>query len=117
MQKILDSDNVPDSEETTPDKINKKGLRMTPGGRPSVRKLAVNEKYGTSYRNGRNTREIMGKKLSIGKACALLGNAHFGSNIPLDEAGHEDRFACVKRQRTVLSRTTSLQTSGSHPQH
>ena len=96
MQKILDSDNVSDSEEATPDKINKKGLIMTPGGRPSVRKLAVNEKYGTSYRNGRNTREIMGKKLSIGKACALLGIAHFGPNIPLEEAGHEDRLRVFK---------------------
>ena len=69
---------------------------MTPGGRPSVRKLAVNEKYGTSYRNGRNTREIMGKKLSIGKACALLGIAHFGPKIPLEEAGHEDRLRVFK---------------------
>ena len=96
MQKVLDSDNLSDLEETTPDKTNKKGLVMTPGGRPSVKKLAVNEKYGTSYRNGRNTREIMGRKLSIGKACALLGIAHFGPNIPLEEAGHEDRLRVFK---------------------
>jgi hypothetical protein len=40
--------------------------------------------------------EIMGKKLSIGKACALLGIAHFGPNIPLEEAGHEDRLRVFK---------------------
>ena len=69
---------------------------MTPGGRPSVKKLAVNAKYGTPYRNPLNTREIRGKKLSIGKACALLGIAHFGQNIQLKEAGHEDRLLVFK---------------------
>ena len=49
-QKIIDSDNTSESEETTPDRTNKKGLIATPGGRPSVKKLAVNAKYGTPYR-------------------------------------------------------------------
>ena len=69
---------------------------MTQGGRPSVKKLAVNERYGTPYRNSLNTREKMGKKLSISKACALLGIAHYGPNIPLEEAGHEDRLRVFK---------------------
>ena len=69
---------------------------MTPGGRPSVKKLAVNAKYGTLYRNPLNTLEIMGKKLSIVKACALLGIEHFGPNIPLEEAGHENRLRVFK---------------------
>ena len=67
---------------------------MTPG--PSFKNLAVNSKYGTPYRNPLNKREIMGKKLTIGKACALLGTAHFGQKIPLEEAGHEDRLRVFK---------------------
>ena len=69
---------------------------MTPDGRLSVKKLAFNTKYGTLYRNPLNMLEIMGKKLSISKACALLGIAHFGPNIPLEEAGHEDRLRVFK---------------------
>ena len=69
---------------------------MIQGGRLSVKKLAVNAKYGTPYRNPLNTLEIMGKKLSISKACALLGIAHYGPNIPLEEAGHEDRLRVFK---------------------
>ena len=84
---------------------------MTPGGRPSVKKLAVNAKYGTPYRKPLNTREIMGKKISIGKACALLGIAHFGPNIPLEQAGHEDRLRVFREAVYLPSRTTSLLTS------
>ena len=61
---------------------------MTPGGRLSVKKRAVNAKYCTPYRNPLNTLEIISKKLSICKTCALLGIAHFGPNILLEEAGH-----------------------------
>ena len=84
------------SEEITPDRINKKGLVVKPGGRPSVKKLAKNAWYSTSYRNPLDMLEIMGKKLTIGNACALLGIAHFGPNIPLEEAGHEDRLRMFK---------------------
>ena len=76
---------------------------MTPNERLSIKKLAVNAKYGTPstpYRNPLNTREIMGKKLIISKACAMavciLGIAHFRPNIPLEEAGHEDRLRLFK---------------------
>jgi hypothetical protein len=76
--------------------VNKKGLAVTPGGRPSVKKNAVNSKYGPGYRNALNTHEIMGRKLSIGKACGLFGIVHFGANIPLEEAGHDGRLRAFK---------------------
>ena len=76
--------------------VNKKGLAVTPGGRPSVRQNAVNAKYASTYRNALNMHEIMGKKLTIGKACALLGIVHFGPNIPLEEAGHDSRLRVFK---------------------
>lgn len=76
--------------------VNKRGLVVTPGGRPSVRKNAVNSKYGTGYRNPLNTVELMGKRLSIGRACGLLAIVHFGPNIPLEEAGHDDRLRIFK---------------------
>jgi hypothetical protein len=76
--------------------VNKKGLAVTPGGRPSVRQNAVNAKYASSYRNALNTHEIMGKRVTIGKACGLLGIVHFGPNIPLEEAGHDSRLRVFK---------------------
>ena len=76
--------------------VNKKGLVVTPGGRPSVKKNAVNTKYAPGYRNALNTREIMGRKLTIGKACALFGIVHFGPNLPLEEAGHDGRLRVFK---------------------
>ena len=67
---------------------------MTPG--PSFKKLAVNSRYSTLYRNPLNMLEIMGKKPTINKACVLLGIAHLEPNIPLEEAGHKDSLRVCK---------------------
>ena len=95
---MLDSDGETFEVEETDSMlgVNKKGLAVTPGGRPSVKKNAVNSKYGPGYRNALNTHEIMGRKLSIGKACGLFGIVHFGANIPLEEAGHDGRLRAFK---------------------
>ena len=38
----------------------------------------------------------MGKKVTIGKAWALLGKAHFGSSIRLEEERNEDCLSVFK---------------------
>ena len=48
---------------------NKRGLTLTPGWRPSVKH---NVKYCTGYCKASNTKVILGIKLPICKACAIL---------------------------------------------
>ena len=38
----------------------------------------------------------MGKTVTLGRACALVGVALMGPNIPIEEAGHEDRMRIFK---------------------
>jgi hypothetical protein len=91
-----DGDIVDAEEFVANERTDRKGRVLTSGGRPSVRKNAVNAKYGTNYRNSTVQRLIMGKHVTLGKACALVGIALYGPNIPLEEAGHEDRLRIFK---------------------
>jgi hypothetical protein len=91
-----DGDIVDAEEFVANERTDRKGRVLTSGGRPSVRKNAVNAKYGTNYRNSTVQRPIMGKHVTLGKACALVGIALYGPNIPLEEAGHEDRLRIFK---------------------
>ena len=47
----------------------------------------VNEKYITSYRNSENTNRLLGRLLTLGQACGIVGVALFGADIPLEESG------------------------------
>ena len=38
----------------------------------------------------------MGKNVTLGRACALVAVALMGPNIPLEEAGHEERLRIFK---------------------
>ena len=75
---------------------NKMGLELTPSGRPSVKKNQVNAKYGSNYSSSSSAEKILGKRLSIGRACALLGVVMLGPEIPLESAGHQDRMRIFK---------------------
>jgi hypothetical protein len=94
LDSILES--LPQAAAGTATILNKRGLPVTPGGRPSVKKNAVNAKYSGNYRNPLNTQEILGKKVSIGRACAVLGIVQLGPNIRLEEAGHDERLRVFK---------------------
>ena len=74
------------------------GLELTPSGRPSVRvkKNQVNAKYGSNCSSSSSAEKILGKRLSIGRACALLGVVMLGPEIPLESAGHQDRMRIFK---------------------
>ena len=88
---------VVDAEEfLAVERTDKKGRVLTSSGRPSVKRNAVNGKYGTNYRNSAVTNTIMGKTVTLGKACALVAVALMGPNIPIEEAGHEERMRIFK---------------------
>ncbi len=47
----------------------------------------VNAKYDTSYRNSNNTIKLLGRSLSLGQACEIIGVVLHGADIPLEDSG------------------------------
>ena len=91
-----DHDVVDAEEFLAVERTDKKACVLASSGRPSVKRNAVNGKYGTNYRNSTVTKTIMGKTVTLGRACALVGVALMGPNIPIEEAGHEERLHIFK---------------------
>ena len=52
--------------------------------------------------------EILSKRLSIGRACALLGVVMIGPEIPLERAGHQDRVLIFKSAAQYCLRDEDL---------
>ena len=88
----LEVDGFEDYADDPVPRTNKRGLQLTPSGRPSIKKNQVNAKYNTKYRSSANKETILGKLLPIGQACALIGTVLLGPDIPLEDAGHADRL-------------------------
>ena len=66
---------------------NSDGLLLTKGGRVSMSSNEVNAKYDSSYRNSDNNNTLLGKRLTLGQACGILGVALYGADIPLEDSG------------------------------
>jgi hypothetical protein len=47
----------------------------------------VNAKFDASYRNSDNTNRLLGRSLTLGQACGLIGVALYGAEIPLEDSG------------------------------
>jgi hypothetical protein len=47
----------------------------------------VNAKYDASYHRSDNTNKLLGRNLSLGQACGLIGVALYGADIPLEDSG------------------------------
>ena len=72
---------TPSGSARTRRKTNSDGLRLTNSGRVSMSGNKVNEKYNASYRNSENTNRLLGRLLSLGQACGIVGVALFGADI------------------------------------
>ncbi len=68
-------------------KSNSDGLLLTKSGRVSVISNEVNAKYDASYRISDNTSKLLGRSLSLGQACGIVGVALYGAEIPLEDSG------------------------------
>ena len=66
---------------------NADGLLLTKGGRVSMTTNEVNAKYDSSYRNSDNNNTLLGKRLTLGQACGIIGVALYGPDVPLEESG------------------------------
>ncbi len=58
---------------------------MTKGGRVSVSRNEVNAKFDSAYRNSDNTNQLLGRSLTLGQACGIIGVALYCSDIPLED--------------------------------
>ena len=70
-------------------KSNSDGLLLTKSGRVSMSSNEVNAKYDASYHhdNSDNTYKLLGRSLSLGQACGIIGVAVYGTEIPLEDSG------------------------------
>jgi hypothetical protein len=71
-------------------KTNADGLLLTKSGHVSVGRKQINAKHDASYRNRRNaenTNRLLGRALTLGQACGLIGVELFRADIPLEGAG------------------------------
>ena len=89
----------------------KNGLKLTKSGRHSIKKNGVNARYSTKYRSPSKQRKLLGKSLSMSKACAIIGTVMFGPEILLEDAGHDDRLRVLKQRRSIASTTKISQIS------
>ena len=64
-------------------KSNSDGLLLTKSGRVSMSSNEGNAKYDVSYCNSDNTNELLGRSLSLGQACGIIGATSYGAKIPL----------------------------------
>ena len=92
------------TERLKEDERAARGLPVTSDGR-SVEENKVNAKYGSNGSSCSSAEKILRKRLTIGRACALLGVVMLGLQIPLESAGHQDRMTSLNLQRTIASLT------------
>ena len=91
---LVDDDEIEISASATPPSSgrarrtsNADGLLLTKGGRVSMTTNEVNAKYDSSYRNSDNNNTLLGKRLTLGQACGIIGVALYGPDVPLEESG------------------------------
>lgn len=70
-------------------KSNSDCLLLTKSGCISLIRNEVNAKYDSGYRNSENTNTLLGRRLTLGQACWIIGVALFGPDIPLEESGFD----------------------------
>ena len=68
-------------------KTNSNGLQLTQSGCVSMASNEVNVKFDSSYRSSENTVTLLGRRLTLGQACGIIGVALYGPDIPLEDSG------------------------------
>ena len=92
------SKRVDDEEEhpaatATPDSarkrraVNKHGLQLTKSGRVAGSANSINAKYDSAYRNAENENRLLGRSLTLGQACGIIGVCLYGADIPMEQSG------------------------------
>ena len=87
---------LPDAEDSGPPSGSAKKLRrksnlawlpLTKRGSVSMTSNEVNIKFDLSYSKSENTVTLLGRSLTLGQACGIIGVALYGPDIPLEDSG------------------------------
>ena len=85
---------LPDAEDSGTPSASAKKLRrktnsdgLTQSGCVSMASNEVNVRFDSSYRSSENTVTLLGRRLTLGQACGIIGVALFGPDIPFEDAG------------------------------
>ena len=87
---------LPDAEDSGPPsgsakkarrKSNLDGLLLTKRGSVLMTSNKVNIKFDLSYHKSENTVTLLGRSLTLGQACGIIGVALYGPDIPLEDSG------------------------------
>ena len=87
---------LPDAEDSGPPsgsakklhrKSNSDGLLLRKSGSVSMTSNELNIKNDLSYRKSENTVTLLGRSLTLGQACGIIGVALYGPDIPLEDSG------------------------------
>ena len=68
-------------------KSNLDGLLLTKRGSVSMTSNKVNIKFDSSYCKSENIVTLLGRSLTLGQACGIIGVALYGPDIPLEDSG------------------------------
>ena len=67
--------------------VNKHGLLLTKSGRVAGSANSINAKYDSAYRNAENENRLLGRSLTLGQACGIIGVCLYGADIPMEQSG------------------------------
>jgi hypothetical protein len=90
----VDDDDCDDEDSMTQLKrarTNLDGETLTKKGRVSIKQNLINAKYDSRYHCPENSRTLLGRLLTLGKACGLVAVAAYGDDVPMENAGHCER--------------------------
>ena len=48
---------------------------------------SINTKYDSAYRNSENENKLLGRLLTLGQACGIIGVCLYGADIPMEQSG------------------------------
>ncbi len=92
QSKSVDVEEEHPAATATPDSaqrcaVNRHGLQLTNSGRVAGSANSINAKYDSAYRNSENENRLLGKLLTLGQACGIVGVCLYGADIPMEQSG------------------------------
>ncbi len=93
QSKRVDDEDEHPAATATPDSarkrraVNKHGLPLTKSGRVAGSANSINAKYDSAYRNAKNENKLLGRLLTLGQACGIIGVCLYGADIPMEQSG------------------------------
>jgi hypothetical protein len=66
---------------------NKDGLLLTKSGRVAGSANTINATFDSAYSNSENENRLLGRLLTLGQACGIVGVCLYGADVPMEQSG------------------------------